>query len=305
MSHLVIIEATGFLHRAYHVVPDMRRYVDGAPIGAINAFCSMMWRIVHKFSHATHMVVVGDRGGRPTFRHRLDHRYKANRPPPKIELKTQLDMVEGVIAAFGLPYVAIAGVEADDIIATYATQWMEAAAMAAAMPYGKVECIASDLVTIITNDKDMMQLVTDRIIIFDPVKEVFVDPNAVSAKFGVSPLQVSDWLALVGDSADNVRGVQGIGPKTATKMLQDFQDLEGIYDNLDKLVERHRNRLIEGKIPLLLAHALVSLNRDIKGLPEAFQFRFQRNRDWSALGRYCRDNNLEDLANRIEVQWYE
>ncbi len=120
--HLVLIDGSAFLHRAFHIAPKNMVRADGTQIGAINLFCGMLWRIVGKFDHATHLAVIDDAGGK-TWRHDVDRRYKANRGPREAELKAQLEMVEEAVQAFGLPYVARAGVEADDIIATYVKAW--------------------------------------------------------------------------------------------------------------------------------------------------------------------------------------
>jgi len=283
--HLILIDGSGFLHRAFHSAPKNMVRSDGATIGGINSFCSMLWRLCGKFGHATHMAVIGDAGGK-TWRHDIDQNYKGNRKPREPELLAQLAMVEGAVRAFGLPFIARAGVEADDLIGTYAAQW-------------------PGLTTVVSSDKDLMQLITDRIVQFEPRDERFIRAPEVVAKFGVEPHQMVDYLAMVGDASDNIKGVPSIGEKTASALLAAYGSIDGIYANFEKLNPRQERLFIEHEIQLALAVKLVTLDRDVKGLPDPAGFAWQRDRDYRDLAAYCRSNEMESLARRVEEDWHQ
>jgi DNA polymerase I len=291
MSHLILIDGSGFLHRAFHTAPKNMVRSDGTPVGAINSFCSMIWRLMGKFQHASHMAVIGDAGG-TTWRHALDKQYKATRPAKAAELKVQLAMVEDAVRAFGLPYIARTGVEADDIIGTY-TKWLTTA--------------PTPLVTIVSSDKDLMQLINGRVIMFEPRDERFIRAPDVFTKFGVEPHQMVDYLALVGDASDNVPGVPSIGAVRAAELLGAYDSVEGIYENLGKLNPRQQGVFLDA-LPhdrLPLSQRLVTLKRDVPGLPDPAGFAFDRERDYSFLAAYCRSNQMESLARRVEEGWYQ
>jgi DNA polymerase I len=298
--HLILIDGSGFLHRAFHSAPKNMVRSDGTPVGAINSFCSMIWRLVGKFGHATHMAVIGDAGGK-TWRHDLDPQYKANRGEKEPELKVQLAMMEDSVRAFGLPYIARVGKEADDIIATYASRWAE-------MQMEPTARYANRLVTIVSSDKDLMQLITERIIMFEPRNEVWVKTPDVVNKFGVEPHQIVDYLAMVGDSIDNIKGLPSIGEKTASALLAAYGSIKGIRGNLDKLNQRQQRLFDEDgehAIQLELAVKLVTLWRDVKGLPDPAGFAWQRDRDYRDLAAYCRSNEMESLARRVQEDWHQ
>ena len=197
--HLILIDASGFIFRAYHALPPMAR-PDGTPVNAVFGFTNMLAQILQNHE-GTHIGVVFD-AGRTTFRNRLYDQYKAQRPEPPPELQPQFALVREATAAFGVPGLQVEDWEADDVIASYA----EAAVR------------AGGRVTIMSSDKDMMQLVTDRVVMQDPIKRKVIGPAEVVEKFGVAPDKVIDVQALMGDSVDNVPGVPGIGPKTATRL---------------------------------------------------------------------------------------
>jgi len=297
MAHLILIDGTAFLHRAFHFAADMRR-ADGTPVGGINSFCSMIWRLLGRFNSATHIAVIGDAGGAPTFRHRLDVNYKANRSSKPPELKTQLAAMPDAVRAFGLPYVAVPGIEADDIIATYTAKW-------AGERYMDGPGYAN-LVTIVSGDKDMMQLVDTNVVLFEPRDELFMRESEVVKKFGVHPRLMVDYLALVGDTSDNVKGVPSIGPVTAVELLAAHGSIGGIYDNLDKLTPRLARLFEVHMIALSLAVKLVTLKCDVQGLPDPAGFVFNhKRREYTKLAAYCRSNELESLAARVEAGWHQ
>ncbi|MCA9672779.1 MAG: DNA polymerase I [Myxococcales bacterium] len=206
---LFLIDTPGFIFRAYHALPPLTSK-DGLPTGAVLGFANMLVKLIN--DHApTHVAAVFE-SGRSTYRSETYSEYKANRPPAPDELQIQFPMVREVIEGFRIPVLAAEGYEADDVIATLARR-------------------AADIgfdVTIVSSDKDLMQLVDRRVRLLDTMKGRVYDADAVREKFGVPPELLGDWLALVGDSSDNIPGVPGVGAKTATKLLLDHGDLEGV-----------------------------------------------------------------------------
>jgi DNA polymerase-1 len=245
MKKVVLVDGYGLVFRAFHSLPPLRRPSDQAPVGAVYGFTKMLLKLVqqHDFSH---IAVVFDSGA-PNFRHELYSAYKANRPEVDADLIAQFPMMREVVRAFGIKGIEHDGFEADDMIATYAY-------MARNQGF-EVEVVSSD--------KDLMQLVQDGISLYDPVKDKKIGYQEVVEKFGVSPLQVRDVLALTGDSADNVPGVKGIGPKTAAELLQSFVTLNGVYEHLhDIKQEKRRQMLQECKEMAFLSYELVGLKKD-------------------------------------------
>jgi len=227
--HLVLIDGSGFIFRAFHAMPPMAR-ADGTPVNAVFGFSNMLARLLEKHE-GTHIAVVFD-AGRTTFRNDMYAQYKAHRPEPPPELVPQFTLVRDATAAFGVPGVELATWEADDLIASYAR--------AAVAVGGRV--------TIVSSDKDLMQLVGDRVVMQDPIKQKPIGPAEVMEKFGVPPEKVVDVQALMGDSVDNVPGVPGIGPKTASQLIQEFGDVEGVLAAAEGMKPSKRR-------DMLLAHA--------------------------------------------------
>ncbi|MBC7800437.1 MAG: DNA polymerase I, partial [Gemmatimonadaceae bacterium] len=207
--HLILIDGSGFIFRAFHALPPMTR-ADGTPVNAVFGFTNMLARLLQNHE-GTHIAVIFD-AGRTTFRNDMYAEYKANRSEPPPELVPQFALVRDATAAFGVPGVELATWEADDLIASYA--------VAATKAGGRV--------TIVSSDKDLMQLVGDRVMMQDPIKQKPIGPAEVMEKFGVLPAKVAEVQALMGDSVDNVPGVPGIGPKTAAQLIQEFGDVEGV-----------------------------------------------------------------------------
>ena len=243
--HLVLIDGSGFIFRAYHALPPMTR-ADGTPVNAVFGFSNMLGRLLQNHV-GTHVAVVFD-AGRTTFRNRLYDDYKAHRPEPPDELKPQFALVRDATAAFGVPGLEVPDWEADDIIASYTRE--------AAERGGRV--------TIVSSDKDLMQLVGPGVEMQDPIKQKPIGPAEVVEKFGVPPEKVADVQALMGDAVDNVPGVPGIGPKTASQLIQEHGDLEGVLRAAETMKPGKRR-------DMLLAHAdaarvslqLVTLCRDV------------------------------------------
>lgn len=247
--HLHLIDGSAFIFRAYHALPPLTRKSDGLPIGAVSGFCNMLQKYVEEaggHDAPTHAAVIFDYSGK-TFRNDLYPAYKANRPPAPEDLVPQFPLTREATRAFNVACHEIEGYEADDIIATLATQ-------------------ARDLggrVTIISSDKDLMQLVGGGVEMLDAMKNRRIDRDGVIEKFGVPPERVVDVQALSGDSVDNIPGAPGIGPKTAALLINEFGDLETLLENADQIKQpKRRETLIEKADQIRMSRDLVYLKTD-------------------------------------------
>ena len=243
--HLILIDGSGFIFRAFHALPPMTR-PDGVPVNAVFGFTNMLSRLLE--GHVgTHIAVIFD-AGRTTFRNALYDKYKAQRPEPPPELTPQFALVREATNAFGVPAVELADYEADDLIASYAE--------AAVARGGRV--------TIVSSDKDLMQLVTDDVTMQDPIKQKPIGPAEVEEKFGVPPSKVVEVQALMGDSVDNVPGVPGIGPKNAAQLIVEFGDVEGVLAAAAAMKpSKRRDMLIEHADKARISRRLVELCRTV------------------------------------------
>jgi DNA polymerase-1 len=245
--HLHLIDGSAFIFRAYHALPPLTRKSDGLPVGAVSGFVTMLQRYVENNSGsdaATHVAVIFDYSGR-SFRNDLYDKYKANRPPAPEDLIPQFPLTRRATEAFNIACKEIEGYEADDIIATLANQARD----------------AGGRVTIISSDKDLMQLVGDGVEMFDPMKNKRIDRDGVFEKFGVGPERVIDVQALAGDSVDNVPGAPGIGIKTAALLINEFGDLESLLDRAGEIPQpKRRESLIVNREQIELSKRLVSLD---------------------------------------------
>jgi len=243
--HLILIDGSGFIFRAFHALPPMSR-ADGTPVNAVFGFSNMLGRLLQNHE-GTHIAVVFD-AGRTTFRNDLYDKYKAQRPEPPPELVPQFTLVRDATAAFGVPGVELATWEADDLIASYARAATE----------------AGGRVTIVSSDKDLMQLVTDRVVMQDPIKQKTIGPDEVMEKFGVPPSKVVEVQALMGDSVDNVPGVPGIGPKNAAQLIQEFGDLDGVLAAAEAMKpSKRRDMLLQHADAARISRKLVELCCDV------------------------------------------
>ncbi|MEO0823957.1 MAG: 5'-3' exonuclease H3TH domain-containing protein, partial [Pseudomonadota bacterium] len=248
-DHLYLVDGSGYIFRAYHVMPPLTRRSDGLPIGAVAGFCNMLHRMVQGFGAAapSHMAVIFDYSSK-SFRNDLYADYKAHRPPPPEDLVPQFPLIRDATRAFGLPSIEMEGFEADDLIATYAVQAREAGAT----------------VTIVSSDKDLMQLVGGGVLLFDPMKEVEIGPEEVEKRFGVSPEKVIDVQALAGDSVDNVPGAPGIGVKTAAQLIGQYGDLDTLLARAEEIKQpKRRQTLIDHADQIRLSRDLVTLKCDV------------------------------------------
>jgi len=243
--HLILIDGSGFIFRAFHALPPMSR-ADGTPVNAVFGFTNMLARLLQNHE-GTHIAVIFD-AGRTTFRNDLYEKYKAQRPEPPPELVPQFTLVRDATAAFGVPGVELATWEADDLIASYA----------------RAATAAGGRVTIVSSDKDLMQLVTDRVVMQDPIKQKPIGPAEVMEKFGVPPGKVVEVQALMGDSVDNVPGVPGIGPKNAAQLIQEFGDLDGVLAAAEGMKpSKRRNMLLQHADAARISRRLVELCCDV------------------------------------------
>ncbi|MEP7210432.1 MAG: DNA polymerase I, partial [Alphaproteobacteria bacterium] len=249
-SHVYLVDASGFIFRAFHALPPLTRKSDGMPMGAISGFCNMLWKVLEDLKagdQPTHFACIFDAGA-ITFRNELYDQYKAQRPEPPEDLIPQFPLVRKAAIAFGQPAIEMAGFEADDLIATYSRQ---AAAKGAR-------------VSIVSADKDLMQLVNDQICLLDTVKDRKICAPEVFEKFGVTPHKVIDVQALCGDSVDNVPGVPGIGIKTAALLIQEYGDLETLLARASEIKQpKRRESLIEHAEMARLSKVLVTLKDDV------------------------------------------
>ncbi|MEM8617825.1 MAG: 5'-3' exonuclease H3TH domain-containing protein, partial [Pseudomonadota bacterium] len=245
--HLHLIDGSAFIFRAYHALPPLTRKSDGLPIGAVSGFCNMLHRYVtddHGSDAPTHVAVIFDKGSH-TFRNELYSEYKANREAMPEDLRPQIPLTRQATEAFNIACKEMEGYEADDIIATLAVQARE----------------VGGRVTIISSDKDLMQLVGGGVEMLDAMKNRRIDVDGVEEKFGVRPDRVVDVQALAGDSVDNVPGAPGIGVKTAALLINEFGDLETLLDRAEEIKQpKRRQTLIDNRAQIELSKKLVLLD---------------------------------------------
>ncbi len=247
--HLHLIDGSGFIFRAFHALPPLTRKSDGLPVGAVAGFCNMIYKMVednHGPDAPTHVAVIFDHKGK-TFRSAIYDDYKANRPPAPEDLVPQFPLIRDATRAFNLPCIEMEGYEADDIIATYAVQARE----------------AGGRVTIISSDKDLMQLVGGGVEMLDAMKNRRIGIEEVEEKFGVGPERVIDVQSLAGDSVDNIPGAPGIGVKIAALLIQEYGDLDNLLANAEEIKQpKRRQTLIEKADQIRMSRELVTLKTD-------------------------------------------
>ncbi len=245
-DHLYLIDGSGYLFRAYHALPPLTRKSDGLPTGAVAGYCNMLWKLLEdmKSDAPTHLAVIFD-AGEKTFRNEFYSAYKANRPPPPDDLIPQFPLVRDATRAFGVSCIEMAGFEADDLIATYARLAREAGA----------RC------TIVSSDKDLMQLICEGIEMLDTMKNKRIGPAEVMERFGVDPCKVIHVQALAGDSTDNVPGVRGIGVKTAAELINQYGDVETLLAHAHEIKQnKRRETIIENAQNARISLRLVTLD---------------------------------------------
>jgi DNA polymerase I len=249
-DHLFLVDGSGYIFRAYHALPPINRKSDGLQLNAVFGFCNMLWKLLRemKDDKPTHLAVVFDLSEQ-TFRTEMYPDYKAHRPDPPDDLKPQFGLIREAVHAFDLPCLEQKGFEADDLIATYVRQACEAGATA----------------TIVSSDKDLMQLVNDCVVMYDTMKDKKIGRAEVIEKFGVPPDKVIEVQALIGDSTDNVPGVPSIGQKTAALLINEYGDLETLLKRASEIKQdKRRQAIIDNADKARLSKKLVTLDTNVK-----------------------------------------
>jgi DNA polymerase-1 len=250
-DHVFLVDGSGYIFRAYHALPPLNRKSDGLQVNAVLGFCNMLWKLLRDMKaedKPTHLAVIFDKSER-TFRNELYKDYKAHRPDAPADLIPQFPLIREAVRAFDIPCLEMLGFEADDLIATYARQ----------------ACEVKANVTIVSSDKDLMQLVNDCVIMYDTMKDKKIGVAEVIEKFGVPPEKVIEVQALIGDSSDNVPGVPGIGVKTAAQLIGEFGDLETLLRRAGEIKqEKRRQTLIENAEKARISKVLVTLDQNVK-----------------------------------------
>ena len=243
-KELVLVDGSSYLFRAFHALPPLVTS-QGQPTGAVKGVINMIRALMKACDHENIAIVFDAKG--KTFRNEIFEEYKAHRPPMPEDLKSQIEPIHQIIRAMGLPLLVIDGVEADDVIGTLSQQASE-----------------SGIKTLIsTGDKDLAQLVNDHVTLINTMTNEMLDADGVVKKFGVKPIRIIDYLALMGDKSDNIPGVPGVGPKTAVKWLQEYDSMEGIIENADKISGKVGERLRENLELLRLSYELATIKLDV------------------------------------------
>ena len=286
-DHFYLIDGSGYIFRAYYALPPLSRKSDGLPTGAVSGFCSMLFKLLedsrsddsaHK---PTHFAVIFD-SAKKNFRNEIYSEYKANRTETPEDLIPQFDYIRKAVKAFILPSIELINYEADDLLATYAKEIVAAGAK----------------VTVISSDKDLMQLVSEKIRLYDPMKNKVLGEKGVFEKFGVKPNQVIDVQSLAGDPSDNIPGVPGIGVKTAAELINKYKTLEVLLKNIKEIPQnKRRETLLANKDKAVLSKKLVTLKNDVpvKEKPESF---IMRSVDKEKLFNFLREMEFNRLLSQ-------
>ena len=285
-TRLYLVDGSGFIFRAYHALPPLTRKSDGLPVGAVQGFCNMLWKLLADMKGApdspTHLAVIFDHSEK-TFRNTLYPQYKAHRPPAPEDLIPQFALVREATRAFGVPSLELSGYEADDLIAAYACQARD----------------AGGEVVIVSSDKDLMQLVGDGISMLDTMKNLRIGPAEVMEKFGVAPNRVIDVQALCGDSVDNVPGAPGIGVKTAALLINEYGDLDTLLARAGEVKQdKRRQTLIDFADQIRLSRQLVTLDCATP-LPTPIDTLIVAEPDHQVLAAFLETMEFRTLARRV------
>jgi DNA polymerase-1 len=281
--HLILIDGSGFIFRAYHALPPMTR-PDGKPVNAVFGFSNMLAKLLRE-RVGTHIAVIFD-AGRTTFRNRLFEDYKAHRPPPPDDLVPQFSLVREATEAFGVPCIELEDWEADDLIASYA----------------KAAGEAGGQTTIVSSDKDLMQLIRPGVEMLDPIKQKPIGPAEVMEKYGVTPDKMVDVQALIGDNVDNVPGVPGIGPKGAAQLVNEFGDLDSVLAAAPAMKpSKRRDNLLEHAEKARMSRDLVTLRSDAP-LPSPIDKLHARPYDKSVLAAWLKTQGFRSIATRLGLE---
>ncbi len=283
-QHLYLVDGSGYIFRAYHRLPPLTD-PEGTPVGAVYGFTAMLWKLITELANAeapTHLAVILDAGSH-TFRNDMYAEYKAHRPPPPEDLIPQFPLIRDAVRAFSVPCIEQDGFEADDIIASYA-----------------LAAKAADFnVTIVSSDKDLMQLIQPGIDCLDTMKNQRIDRAEVIEKFGVPPEQVGDVLALMGDTADNIPGVRGVGPKTAAELIVQYGSVEGVIAHIDQIKKPKLKETLAASIAeARLSRELVRLKDDIP-LAEPLDSLTLRHPPQEPLARFLAKHGFRGMLSKL------
>ena len=297
-DHFYLIDGSGYIFRAYYALPPLTRKSDGLPVGAVSGFCNMLFKLLEdsksddNLEKPTHFAVIFD-SARKNFRNEIYSEYKGNRSDAPDDLIPQFEYIRKSVKAFNLPSIELINYEADDLIATYVEKILDLGAK----------------VTIVSSDKDLMQLYKKGVRIYDPMKNKFINQDDVHNKFGVTPEKVIDVQSLAGDSTDNVPGVPGIGVKTAAELINQYGTLENLLKNASKIKQnKRRETLINNKDDAIISKKLVTLKKNVpvknkieefilKSVDQDKLYSFLREMEFnrllsSAISKYGDTNNL-------------
>ncbi len=297
-DHFYLIDGSGYIFRAYYALPPLTRKSDGLPVGAVSGFCNMLFKLLEdsksddNLEKPTHFAVIFD-SARKNFRNEIYSEYKGNRSDAPDDLIPQFEYIRKSVKAFNLPSIELINYEADDLIATYVEKILDLGAK----------------VTIVSSDKDLMQLYKKGVRIYDPMKNKFINQDDVQNKFGVTPEKVIDVQSLAGDSTDNVPGVPGIGVKTAAELINQYGTLENLLKNASKIKQnKRRETLINNKDDAIISKKLVTLKKNVpvknkieefilKSVDQDKLYSFLREMEFnrllsSAISKYGDTNNL-------------
>ncbi len=284
-DHVFLVDGSGYIFRAYHALPPLTRKSDGLQVNAVLGFCNMLWKLMRDMKpeeRPTHLAIVFDKSEK-TFRTEMYGDYKANRSAPPDDLIPQFALIREAVRAFDLPCLEQAGFEADDLIATYVRQACEVGADA----------------TIVSSDKDLMQLVTDCVVMYDTMKDKRIGIADVIEKFGVPPEKVIEVQALIGDTSDNVPGVPGIGVKTAAQLIGEYGDLETLLARAGEIKqEKRRQTLVDNADKARLSKKLVTLDQHVK-LDVPIEDLAVHDPDYKLLIAFLKQMEFNTLTRRV------
>ncbi|MBT7732312.1 MAG: DNA polymerase I [Rhodospirillaceae bacterium] len=283
ISHFCLVDGSGFIFRAFHALPPMSR-ADGTPTNAVFGFTNMLIKLIDDLK-ADHCAIIFDTA-RKTFRNDIFDQYKANRPPAPEELIPQFSIIREAVNAFNVPCIEMDGFEADDLIASYTTLAVNDGAK----------------VTIVSSDKDLMQLVGHNVMMHDPMKNKYIGVSEVREKFGVNPDKVIDVQSLAGDSADNVPGVPGIGIKTAAQLITEYGDLDSLLARATEITQpKRKENLINFSEMARISRDLVTLKTDVE-VPRPLQSLAVANFDPNTVLEFLRAQGFKRLTARFETE---
>ena len=285
-DHFYLIDGSGYIFRAYYALPPLTRKSDGLPVGAVSGFCNMLFKLLEdsksneNLEKPTHFAVIFD-SARKNFRNEIYSEYKGNRSDAPDDLIPQFEYIRKSVKAFNLPSIELINYEADDLIATYVEQILDLGAK----------------VTIVSSDKDLMQLYKKNVRIYDPMKNKFINKDDVLNKFGVTSDKVIDVQSLAGDSTDNVPGVPGIGVKTAAELINQYGTLENLLKSASKIKQnKRRETLINNKEDAIISKKLVTLKKDVPVKNKIEEFKL-KNVDKDKLYTFLREMEFNRLLS--------